>query len=395
MERDAPFAEPASALSGGEPFRALAAAVEAGRGVATRLPAGAAAWVGDRLRARLGRPLLVVVPHESEARAWLESLRLLVGRDAGAYFPAPSLSPYQEADVSLGVRAEEVVALMRALAGEAEAVVTTPRALFRRLPDPAGLNAIDLARGGRLDRDAFAGRLVALGYHRVDLVGEPGDFAVRGGVFDLWPAGEEGPIRLDLFGDEIESVRRFEVDSQRSDETLAAVRVLPLALFPAGADAARSLARVLTALVDERGEVETAGHLAALDSGRGFPGWENFLPLAARRTLTLAEALPGALVALFDSAAVAAEIEQHAARLAAEFEARREHGRFAVAPELLEHSAAAVRELVGGAAWLVEPLGSRDAVDFGAVSTDLFHGQLARFPREVEVARHAASGCWW
>ena len=72
---------------------------------------------------------------------------------------------------------------------------------------------------------------MTLGYHRVDLVGEPGDFAVRGGVFDLWPAGEDDPVRLDLFGDEIESVRRFEVESQRSDETLGALRVLPLALF--------------------------------------------------------------------------------------------------------------------------------------------------------------------
>ncbi|MCM2270440.1 MAG: DEAD/DEAH box helicase, partial [Thermoanaerobaculia bacterium] len=386
MDRPTPLAALATALAGSEPFRRLAAAVAAGGGRATRLPAAAAAWVGERLAAELGRPLLVVVPHESEARDWLESLRLLTGREAGAHFPAPSLSPYQEADASLGVRADEVVALVRWAAGGAQAVVTTPRALFRRLPDPRGLTAIDLAPGARIDSDALARQLATLGYRRADLVGEPGDFAVRGGVVDLWAAGETDPIRLDLFGDEVESVRRFDVESQRSDAAVDAVRVLPLALFAAGGDAARRLAAVLAPLAGESAEMETAEHLTALAAGRGFPGWENFLPLAAERTLTLGEALPGALVAVFDPGAVAAEIDQHAARLATEFAARREHGRFAVAPELLEHPVAAVRALVAGAAWTVEPLGAAGAVDFGATPTDLFHGQLPRFPRDVEVA---------
>ncbi|HEX9799978.1 MAG TPA: transcription-repair coupling factor [Thermoanaerobaculia bacterium] len=387
MDAAPPLVEIARALAGSVPFRALSTAVARGRGVATRLPPGAAAWVGEQLRAELGRPLLVVVPHESEARAWLEGARLVAGSETTVHFPAPSLSPYQEIDASLGVRAEEVVALARAAAGVATSLVATPRALFRRLPEPARLAGIELVRGGEIDADELAHRLAALGYRRVDLVDEPGDFAVRGEVVDLWPAGESAPVRLDRFGDEIESLRQFDVETQRSAEELATARVLPLALFPADAGAARRLARALMALVDESDEGESAELVAALEEGRGFPGWENFLPLAEPATRTLAEVMPGALVAVYDPGAVAAEVEQHAARLADELAARRAHGRFAVAPELVEHPVAAVRALLARAEWLVEPLAGRDAVDFGAAPSELFHGQLPRFPQEVAGAR--------
>src|SRR5690606_9281457 len=129
-------------------------------------------------------PLLVVVPHESDLRIWLEALRLVRGGEAGVPFPSPSLSPYQEADASLQVRVAELLALDRGRSGEIAAVVVTPRALFRRLPDPASIERLELARGAQIDTDELARRLTGLGFRRVDLVAEVGDFAVRGGVFD-------------------------------------------------------------------------------------------------------------------------------------------------------------------------------------------------------------------
>ncbi len=387
MARPTPFDELSPRLAESPIFRALRAAVEGGRGVATRLPVGAAAWVADLLAGELAAPLLVVVPHEADARAWLEGLRLSAGEEAGASFPAPSLSPYQEVDASLGVRAEEVVALDRATRGLARAVVTTPRALFRRLPTNPRAGWLTLARGAEVEPDALAERLVGLGYRRSDLVGEVGDFAVRGGVFDLWPPGESEPVRLDLFGTEVESLRVFDPDSQRSAEELRGIQILPLELFPAGAEEARQLGELLGALIAEDADFEAAEHLGALAEGRGFPGWENFLPLAAAETRTLAEAIPGARVVVVDPAAVAGEIERHADRLATELDARREHHRFAVAPELVEHPAATVRTLVDSAVLAIDPLGGAGAIDFGATPTELFHGQLARFPREVESAR--------
>ncbi len=393
MSRPAPWDELSRLLAAGAPFRALLETLSGGTGGAgaallTRLPPAAAAWLFDCAAVALERPLVVVVPHENEALAWLEMLRLVAGEEVGAHFPPPSLSPYQEVDASLTVRAREVTALADALAGRLRALVVTPRALFRRLPEAAGLTPIGLARGAEVDLEALAQRLTALGYRRVDLVAEVGDFAVRGGVFDLFPAGEIDPVRLDLLGSEIESLRRFDVESQRSQDEVGAVAVLPLALFGEGREAARRLAERLAPLASEEGGRETAEHLATLAGGGRFAGWENLLPLAADRTLTLAELLPRALWIALEPEAIAIEVAHHAERLATEYAARREHRRLALPPELLEHPVEAVTSMVTSAVARVEALASEgDAIDAAATATDLFHGQLPRFPREVETAR--------
>ncbi len=392
MSRPAPWGELSLRIAASPTFSAFSSHIAAGRGCATRLPPPAAAWLFDLIAEQSGRPVVVVVPHESDAFAWLESLRLVAGEEVGGYFATPSLSPYQEAEASLTVRAQEVTALAHALAGRLRALLVTPRALFRRLPEASGLTPIAIRRGDEVDLEALALRLTALGYRRVDLVGEVGDFAVRGGVFDLFAAGDEEPLRLDLFGNEIESLRRFEVESQRSHDELREAAVLPLALFPEGPDAARRLAGLLGGLLEgaagEEPGRETREHLAALGAGGRFPGWENLLPLLAPRSLSLAELLPGATWVALDPEALAAEATHHAARLAEEYDARREHQRFALEPALLEHPVEVVLALIAGASATLSPLAAAgEAIDFGVVSTDIFHGQLPRFPNEVAATR--------
>ena len=392
MSRPAPWGELSLRIAASPLFAAFSSHLAAGRGRATRLSPAAAAWVLDLFAEHDGKPLVVVVPHESDAFAWLESLRLVAGEEVGGYFATPSLSPYQEAEASLTVRAQEVTALADALAGRLRALLVTPRALFRRLPEASGLRPIPIRRGEEIDLGELALRLQALGYRRVDLVGEVGDFAVRGGVFDIFAAGDDEPLRLDLFGSEIESLRRFEVESQRSHDELREAAVLPLALFPEGPDAARQLAGLLGSLLagaasEEPGR-ETRDHLATLAAGGRFPGWENLLPLLASRSLSLAELLPGATWVALDPQALVAETTHHAARLAEEFDARREHQRFALEPGLLEHPVEVVLALIAGASATLLPLAAPgEAVDFGVVSTDLYHGQLPRFPNEVAATR--------
>ena len=97
-----------------------------------RLPVPAAAWVFGLLAEELGRPLLVVVPHEAEALSFLRGAQLVGVR--AEQFSAPSLTPYQATTASLRVRAQEVVALDRLVRGRVSVLVTTPRALYRPLP---------------------------------------------------------------------------------------------------------------------------------------------------------------------------------------------------------------------------------------------------------------------
>lgn len=375
------------------PYRALRQQL----GEAVRLPLPAAAWVGELLREDLGRRLLVLVPHESDALGWAEAARLFGAAPRVLYFPAPSLTPYQEVDVSLQVRAQEAVALDRILAGEALTVVCTPRALFRKLPTAEMfLGAVVEVRAGEEHPvDDLAARLAASGYRRVDMVGEVGDFAVRGGVFDVFPPGETEPIRLDLFGDTVESIRHFDPLTQRSAERAEAARLLPLGIFPAGPREAERLADLLQRVAGDEAAVEAAELAERLRRQGGFAGWENFLPLLVRQAEGLEDALSGAggraLVVAVDRDALRAESLRHGERLAADYETRREHDRLALPPEAFEHPAAEVIETIDRAElWIGDVLGSgasASAVDFEGSTTDVFQGQLPRFPREVETAR--------
>jgi len=387
------------ALAASAPYRSLRQRL----GDVVRLPIPAAAWVLELLAADLGRPLLVVVPREADAYAWLEAAQLFTagatragraghrGPREAVSFPAPSLSPYQEAEISLLVRVEEAVAVDRIVRGKVTTVVTTPRALFRRLPEPERFApaAFDLAVEEEHPIEELVQRLMRGGYHRSDLVFEVGQFAVRGGVFDFFPPGQPMPIRLDLFGDLIESIRRFDPESQRSREDLARVHVLPLALYPQGADEARRLADLLAAHAGAGASQAVAERITALREEGGFDGWEHYLPLLAEKTLTLPELLPQPLVVTFDHGALVREVEHHAETLRNECHLRSLQERLALPPEMLEHPPDVVLQTLDGAEVRLGDLlvDSATAIDFEAQVTGVMHDQLPLFPREVEIAR--------
>jgi transcription-repair coupling factor (superfamily II helicase) len=384
-------------LRSSAPYKALIQ----GLGDVVRLPVPAAAWIGELLARDLGRPLLVLVPREADALMWMEAARLF-GREEGVvYFPAPSLTPYQEAETSLMVRAQESVALDCVTSGRMTTVVATPRALFRRLPTREEFRkaVLTVRPGEDHPIDDLVEHLVRYGFRRTDLVYEVGDFAVRGGIVDFFPPGEDSPVRLDLFGDTVESIRWFDPQSQRSEDTLDCVRILPLSLFPVGAEEARRLADLLSGgqTADPDWGPEAAELLEGLRTRGEFPGWENYLPLLARRTVSLAEALPSPVVFAIDPPALELEVVHHDERLQGDFAARREHGRLAVPPELLEQPASEVRETLESAAVRLRDLvmgGERNGgIDFRGALTDLFHGQLPRFPQEVETARARGERC--
>ena len=394
------FAAPSETLRASPTYGALAEAVAAGRPAdVTRLPVPAAAWVLELLAAESGRPLLVVVPHENEAYAWLEASRLVAadvaGHEHAVYFPAPSLSVYQETEISLAVRAAETIALERIVSGSvsggASTIVTTARALFRRLPRPEDFSpaALDLEVDSEIALDELVRHLVDWGYHRSDLVVEVGQFAVRGGVFDLFPPGEPQPVRLDLFGDTIETIRRFDPESQRSEETVGRLRVLPLSLYPRGPEAARELADLLTAQLGRGLSPESAERLSALREEGRYDGFEHYLALLAEETVDLMAYLPDALVVTVDRETLAAEIEHHAETLASDYKIRLVQERPALAPEDLERPAEEVVEVLETSDVRVGDLmiQNRDAIDFAAGFTDVLQDQLQRFPREVETAR--------
>ncbi|MCA9752356.1 MAG: DEAD/DEAH box helicase, partial [Gemmatimonadetes bacterium] len=176
-----------------------------------------------------GKPVLVVVPDQEEAEALLGDLEVVLGEERVLFFPETEVIPYDRRSPHVGILAERILTLASLADGEPAVVVTTARAIGGRLPVPDVFATfrLRLEAGGEIDRDTLAEALIARGFRAERLVEEIGTFALRGGIVDLFPFGRENPIRIEFWGDEIESIRAFDPGTQRTVESLDRVDVLP------------------------------------------------------------------------------------------------------------------------------------------------------------------------
>ncbi len=216
--------------------RALAEALPApgaGLGVAG-LPGSSPAVLLAALARRLAQRVFVVIAATpSDAERWLADLQALVG-DLAALYPQREALGAEEPHVEIaGERIETIEAL---LSGRIRLLVTTARAAAERTGVPAALESLRLVlaagRGpgaaGPASFSAVIERLEAMGYARVPTVTEVAQFSVRGGILDVYGFGMAAPARVEWWGDEVQSLRAFDLDSQRSGEPIERVTVLPV-----------------------------------------------------------------------------------------------------------------------------------------------------------------------
>ncbi len=185
------------------------------------------------------RPACVVVPPGAEALRALEDLRAFaaaLGTKAPAEiaaFPPPRAALWQ-GGVHREEEAERAALLGRLTRGEPLWVVTPARGLVAALPAPDTVRrqVLVVAVGDALDRDALGEHLAAAGYERVATVSGVGQWSVRGGIVDVFSPARATPVRIELFGDDVESIRAFDPSTQRSTEPLGSATLLPM--VPAG-----------------------------------------------------------------------------------------------------------------------------------------------------------------
>src|SRR3546814_7607880 len=196
-------------------------------------------------------------------------------------YPAWDCLPYDRASPTLRVMAERLAALHRLQqpAGAPQLMVTTANAVGQRTLTPFRSRQLvaTLAPVERIGRDRLAERLQANGYVRVETVADSGEFAVRGGLVDLFPSGEEHALRLDFFGDEIESVRTFDPGDQRTTGRVDGFTLLPAS--EALLDEA-SIKRFRSRYRERFGATATGDPLyQAISEGRRLAGLDHWLPL--------------------------------------------------------------------------------------------------------------------
>jgi len=217
-------------------------------------------------------------------------------------FPAWDCLPYDRVFPNAAVVAQRMTVLSRLTRvkgrDKPSILLTTVNAALQRVPtrDFVATQALSVAPGNVIGMQGIIDWLELNGFVRASTVREPGDYAVRGGILDLYPPGMDMPVRLDFFGDAIETIRAFDADTQRSEEQLRGLDLVPVAEFQLVTETIR---RFRTGYVAQFGAAGPDDQLyESVSEGRRYPGIEHWLPLFQDRLDTIFDYLPGTALAL-------------------------------------------------------------------------------------------------
>ncbi|MEQ9239546.1 transcription-repair coupling factor [Roseovarius indicus] len=251
---------------------------------------------------RDGGPVIHVARDDKRLAQMAEALAFFAPGMPVLRFPGWDCLPYDRISPNADISAARMATLAGLVHGAPKQFVllTTLNAATQRVPPRDVLKeaAFTAEVDQRIDEDALKAFLVRMGFVQSPTVTEPGDYAVRGGIIDIFPPGEGGPVRLDLFGDVLDGVRGFDPGSQRTTEKLSKVELAPVSeviLDEASITRFRQNYRI------EFGAAGTDDPLyEAVSAGRKHAGIEHWLPFFHEKLETLFDYLPGAPVTLDD-----------------------------------------------------------------------------------------------
>jgi transcription-repair coupling factor (superfamily II helicase) len=258
------------------------------------VPTGFLPWLAaDLARAAHGSSkggrAVAIVADEAAMRALAETVPLFGPEVEVLSLPGWDCLPYDRVSPALPIMAERLATLnaLQTKSDKPQLLVATISAATQRVLTPFRIRQLTrrIAKGERIERETLVEQLNALGYQRADTVAEHGEYAVRGSLIDLFPAGQDLALRLDFFGDEIDSIRRFDPADQRSTEKAEAFTLMPASEALLDAD---GIKRFRSRYRETFGATATQDPLyQALSDGRRMAGMEHWLPLLEERLETL------------------------------------------------------------------------------------------------------------
>jgi len=270
-------------------------------------------------------PVIVVVADNKAAEALEPSLRAgceltgAVDPDRVVRLPAHDVLPFENLSPHPDVQEQRAAALYKLATGAVSILIAPAEAAALRLFDRnyyASL-AVTIRRGEELDVEILTAHLASVGYTQMDLVEMPGQFTRRGGILDVYSPEADRPVRIEFFGDEIDTIRKFDPETQRSQSGLDETQLLPLTETPvtehllAAVHARLSKQRVQVAAEGEElsDEEEMEIEAAAAGGVSVFPGWEFFSAVAGAENHLL-KLLPNAVLFVEEPAMVRNQIDR-------------------------------------------------------------------------------------
>ncbi|MGA3316062.1 MAG: transcription-repair coupling factor [Candidatus Korobacteraceae bacterium] len=251
------------------------------------------------------RPVIVVVSDNRAVDELLPVVRSLgdltgaVAPDAVIGLPAYDVLPFENLSPHPEIQEARATALWKIATGAASVVITPLAATAMRLRDAefyADLAKV-VRRGEMIDPERLVEHLRIVGYNQVDVVEMPGEFAHRGGLLDVYSPELDRPVRIELFGDEVESIRKFDPGTQRSAAVTEEAILLPLTETPVEEE---TLAAINARLSGARltGDEQVIEEVVRATGVAVFPGWELYAPAAGRKENFFDDLLPGATIVL-------------------------------------------------------------------------------------------------
>ncbi|MBB3033097.1 transcription-repair coupling factor [Alteriqipengyuania lutimaris] len=254
------------------------------------------------------RRAVFIAPEDSAMRAVADAARYFAPELSVIELPAWDCLPYDRASPALSISTQRLSALHRLQAekGAPQLLVTTANAVLQRMLTPFRIREAvrELKPGVHIGHESLTQLLQKQGYSRTDTVIDAGEFAVRGSIFDIFPSGLEQGLRLDFFGDELESLRLFDPSTQRTTGTLDSFLLLPASEVLLE-DA--TIKRFRSGYRERFGANATQDPLyEAVSEGRRQAGMEHWLPLFEERLATLFDHLDESDPVVIDTGALAA-----------------------------------------------------------------------------------------
>lgn len=255
---------------------------------------------------------LVLTPHAALAERLHQELPFFVGTDANiCHFPSWETLPYDQFSPHQDIVSERLKSLHKLAQSPSGILIANIQTLMHWVAPPAFLigHALSLTAGDELDINAFRRQLNDAGYLSVSQVLSPGEFAIRGSIIDIYPSGSNSPFRIDLFDRNIDSIRTFDVESQRSLEVIDQIEMLPAHEFPLTQASCKAFEDLW---LDKFPDSQDAPLIKAVQEQRAFPGLEYYLPLFYQQSTSLFDHLPEhtTIIHAFDTYTAAEQFQQ-------------------------------------------------------------------------------------
>ena len=320
------------------------------------LVAGAArALAVAALQRDSGKTFAVVAQTTRDLEPWERDLHFwycaLYGKESAAgdilVLPASETDPYAGVSPHPQTLERRALALWQLQQHSPSFVLLTARALARKTVSPAAIvkSGAVLRRDEDYSPEALVDKLMATGYMREDPVGAVGEFSMRGGIVDVWPPGREAPVRLEFFGDTIDSLREFDPENQLSTGQLKVVEVPPMhefAITPVDFQLWSEAARERWG--DPRYARSLRDRTAFAEEGEAFQGWEWLIPIVMNATSNVFEHLGDAVLIIDEPAGVESYMSEFYERLSERYREIDQADDIALAPEELFLTAEELRQ---------------------------------------------------